>query len=391
MRGFCPAIFLEVMMLKSSRPFAVPVTLLLLLALVPGPASSQAGESPRWIRLETAHFTFFTDGPKDVALSTAYDLEQLRYVLTQLWPDSRFEAPVPTLLYVFGDEAAFHPYRLGGGFSSSAWEGPRHVGEGVQTAGYLVPHEHGNYAALVVSPETRPVGFVYKQYIHHLLHQKLPALPLWLRHGLAEYYSTFEVTGEQASIGLPIRSHLQWLAQHLRYEEEHFSLAGILATSKLPGDSEAAAKFFRQSWVMVHFLSSEPERRQQLGAFARQAASGVPVGRAFDESFDFDVAELEKRLAAYLQRDRFNYLQVAIDRGAHPSATLTTSSPRPRSGEWRRWRTRTGYCRGDSTWRSTCCSPTPGSTTGRRPTRSWHGCTSWEPTRRRSSARGRCS
>ncbi len=293
--------------------------LALVLALLPAEARSQVDDGPRWIRLDTAHFTFFTDGPRDVARSTAHDLEQLRYVLTQLWPNSRFDAPVPTLLYVFGDEASFNPYRLGGRRLPLP-EGPRDggTGTGTGTVGYLVPHEHGNYAALVISSETRPVGFVYKQYILQLLHEKLPSLPLWLRHGLAEYYSTFEVEGEQASIGLPIRSHLQWLGQQL-LSKEPLSLAGILAAGEVPVDNAAAAKFFQRSWAMVHYLSSEPELRRQLGAFARQAAAGVPAGRAFDETFDFDLTGLEERLAAYLQRDRFNYLRVGIDRGEHPA------------------------------------------------------------------------
>ncbi len=308
--------------MESSRPFVLPVALSLLLASLPAPAWSQVDEGPRWIRLDTAHFTFFTDGPENVALSTAYDLEQLRYVLTQLWPDGRFDAPVPTLLYVFGDEATFNPYRLGGR-RSPLQEGPREVGAGIGTVGYLVPHEHGNYAALVVSSETRPVGFVYKQYIHQLLHEKLPALPLWLRHGLAEYYSTFEVAGEQASIGLPIRSHLHWLVQQLRLEKGRLSLAGILTAGELPADNDAAAVFFQRSWAIVHYLRSEPELRRQLGVFARQAAGGVPAGRAFEEAFDFDVAGLEERLAAHLMKDRLNYLRVEIDRGAHPARVVS--------------------------------------------------------------------
>ncbi len=293
------------------------VSLALLFAMLPAEALSQVDDGSRWIRLDTAHFTFFTNGPKGVALSTAYDLELLRYVLVQLWPTSRFDAPVPTLIYVFGDEASFNPYRLGKRRLPLP-EGPQVAGAGTGTVGYLVPHEHGNYAALVVSSETRPVGFVYKQYVLQLLHEKLPALPPWLRYGLSEYYSTFEVGGEQASIGLPVRSHLQWLAQVLR-SQQPLALAGILAAGEVPADPAAAAKFFQRCWAMVHYLGSEPEIRRQLAAFARQTAAGVPAGQAFDEAFDFDLAGLEARLAAYLLRDRFPYLRVGIDRGAHPA------------------------------------------------------------------------
>ena len=105
-----------------------------LFASLPAGAWSQVDAGPRWIRLDAAHFTFFTDGPGDVARSTAYDLEQLRYVLTQLWPDSRFDAPVPTLIYVFGDDASFKPYRLGRR-PVPLPEGPQEVGVSPGTVG----------------------------------------------------------------------------------------------------------------------------------------------------------------------------------------------------------------------------------------------------------------
>ncbi|MEM7351038.1 MAG: hypothetical protein AAF657_09550 [Acidobacteriota bacterium] len=302
------------------------ISLLLLAALlwtagsifpaIPLTAQTSPTADGTWLRLDSQHFTFFTNGPEGVARSTAYDLELLRYVLLQLWPDSQFDPPVPTLIYLFADERSFQTYRLGG-------RGPKVSAEPMKvdliggTAGYFVPHEHGTYAALVVDAETRPVDFVYKQYILQVLVQKLPTLPLWLRHGLAEYFSTFEVEGDEALLGLPLTAHRNALASRFG-ARRHIPVGEFIDLAEVPRDPSVATTFFQTSWALVHYLRSEPELSRQLGAYAARSVAEIEPERAFELSFDFDLATLEERLVAYVRRTKFNYLRVAIDRGAHP-------------------------------------------------------------------------
>ena len=274
-----------------------------------------------WLRLDTDSFIFFTNGPEDVARSTAYDLEELDGVVTRLWPASVIDSPVPTYLYVFDDDESFQPYRL---TRVSPVEGPRVVGVGGSTAGYLVPHEHGSYAALVIASETRPVRFVYKQYVHRLLHDKLPQLPLWLRHGLAEYYSTFEIEDDQASIGLPVRQHLE----HLAFSQPNagLPLAELLQLEHLPRGGERAS-FFPRSWLLVHYLMTEPDLPSEPPDFVRRLLAGTPVVQALRDAYGFDLATLEEKLEGHLHRKEFRYRRFAVDRGAHPIRARPMARP----------------------------------------------------------------
>ncbi len=308
------------MILRMPQRFEKICALCVLLALVSQPIS--ALETDGWLRLETQHFTFLTNGPEGVARSTAHDLEQLRYAITQLWPEGRFEPAVPTLIYIFEDNESFGPYRLRRALGPTGDE-PRVLSQGSGSAGYLVPHEHGTYAALMIDSESRPVRFVYKQYVHQLLHAKLPTLPLWLRHGFAEYYSTFEVDGDEALIGLPIKAHLDVLSSHLAGGK--LGLMAMVLEAERTRDV-GQPSMYPQSWALTHYLSSDPDRARQLGAFAYHVARDMPAEKAFAKSFDVDFAELEKRLVAYLKGGKFQYLRAELALGAHP-ARVTRLAP----------------------------------------------------------------
>ncbi|MEE8524957.1 MAG: hypothetical protein V3T72_13565, partial [Thermoanaerobaculia bacterium] len=217
-------------------------------------------------------------------------------------------------IYIFDSEESFRPYRLS---TVAGGDGPRMVGAAGPTAGYLVPHEHGNYAALIIHSETRPVRFVYKQYIHQLLHDTLPGLPLWLRHGLAEYYSTFEIEDGYASIGLPVKPHLQRLV-HGR-GEQFLPLSDLLTGNELPRNPGTTSSFLARSWTLVHYLmTADSKLSAQLPEFARKVLTGVSAREAFEEAFDIDLRTLETQLDAHVRSKEFKYARVAIDRGAHP-------------------------------------------------------------------------
>ena len=110
------------------------VVLLAGLLLAPGAVRSQGGGS--WIRIESESFTFYSDSSEDIALTIAYNLEEMRHVFSQMWSLTRLDAPVPTRFYIFADDSSFAPFRL----------------RGDEMAGYLVPHEHGYYAAVIGHP-----------------------------------------------------------------------------------------------------------------------------------------------------------------------------------------------------------------------------------------------
>src|SRR5439155_14471149 len=71
-----------------------------------------------------------------------------------------------------------------------------------------------NLIALSLSDsEPHALESVFHEYTHLLLRHNDSFWPLWLKEGMAEIYSTFEVVGEHnVRIGKPIEHHLRLLS-----------------------------------------------------------------------------------------------------------------------------------------------------------------------------------
>jgi hypothetical protein len=78
--------------LRMTRPFRIPVLLLLLLFLVPATFS---GETP-WTEARSSHFRVLTNGSNGDARKVLREFEQLRWVFATRFPGSRLESGAPS-------------------------------------------------------------------------------------------------------------------------------------------------------------------------------------------------------------------------------------------------------------------------------------------------------
>ncbi|MCR4413630.1 MAG: DUF1570 domain-containing protein [Thermoguttaceae bacterium] len=104
---------------------------------------------------------------------------------------------------------------------------------------------------------------------HALLHAALPAVPLWLDEGLAEYYETAR---EQRATGGSHRSAVCWSARL-------GTLPRLAELEKKRELQEMGRGEYRFAWAWVHFmLHDSPELRKQLVEYL----SDLRDGQAFD-------------------------------------------------------------------------------------------------------------
>jgi tetratricopeptide (TPR) repeat protein len=294
---------------------AGPLLAVVSIAATVGPVGAAPAELPRekdrWIRVDTEHFTLFSNASEAAARSAGADLEQLRLVLSMLFDHMRLESPAPTYMYVFDTPASFAPYRL------------YYRGRPREIAGYFTSRPLGNYAA-IVSQNSRDdiTRTIYHEYIHSVLDTNRAELPLWLNEGLAELYSTFDVVRGKARIGNPIGQHLLWLRGN-----------GMIPLAELfnidrdsPDYNEGSRRggFYAQSWALTHMLViGQPERQAQLSAFLRLLGRGVDTDEAFDRAFDTTYDELENELRRYVKGRRFSYSWVSVDDTATPGISVS--------------------------------------------------------------------
>lgn len=258
--------------------------------LAPSGAHALPPDADAWIRLDSAHFTLFSNAGERPTRRLAADLERLRATLAELDPDLKLSAPNPTFLFVFKDGRALAPYRL-------VFEG-----KPVDVGGYFLARTEANYVAINADPRGDARSIVYHEYLHYVLRNNYPGLPLWLHEGLAQLYSTFDTSGAEARIGKPIEEHASWLQNNpLLPVSELFALD---VHSRDYHEGKRREVFYAQTWVLAHYLLvGNPGRRALTLRYLRNLARGETADEAAFRG------ELDAELSAYIRRGVFPYLQ----------------------------------------------------------------------------------
>ncbi len=263
------------------------------------PAGALPAPKDSWIEVHTASFTLFSEAGERKTREIGEDLERLRDALSQLSTGLSQSSPTPTYIFVFRNASSFQPYQR------------TYNGKPLDSGGYFLGRELGNYVAINGDQHGDERPLIYHEYIHYLVHNNYAALPLWLHEGLAEYYSTFQVARDEARIGLPIPEHVYWLRQHT-----FIPLATLFAVNeRSPEYNEASHRggFYAESWALVHYLiSGNPERRQQASEYLRLVQAGSPPDQVFAKAFGADPSVLEKELHTYIQKKLFDYTRTPI-------------------------------------------------------------------------------
>jgi FimV-like protein len=265
-----------------------------------------------WLALRTRHHQVAGNVSardlKDVALR----IEQFREVIATL-NQATVEAAenVSAIVLAFPDERSYQPFM------------PMANGRRVRVGGLFVAGSRGTYITLNLDAGDDAYRGIYHEYSHYLLRNVFGAAPLWFNEGLAEYYSTLEVSsdGRRAVIGKPVRQHIELL------RERRLPLATLLsvtvASPVYTSDTPERSVLYAQSWAMVHHaLHGVPRRWDALMNLAFTLAAGMTPERAVLEAYGMTLADLEREVQAYTRREIYQATTVEF------KDTITTTFAR---------------------------------------------------------------
>lgn len=267
-----------------------------------GLSAAAAAELPaapggEWREWRSASFVAFSDASEGVVRRVLLDLEEMRAVLEET-ATLQVEAPVPTVLYLFRDRRSFEPYAL-----------DDHGGAD-RIAGFFTRREDLGFIAIDGDRRRSASETVFHEYVHHLLSDAAPGLPLWLEEGLAELYQTFEVAGGTARVGLPIDAHLAGLRQEGLLPLD--LMRSVHRDHPVYRGGDHRGRFYAQSWAMVHYLLLGAEdRRGQVARFVDLLGRGTPEDVAFAEAFG-EPSTLQDALEGYVQRRTLPFVRVPV-------------------------------------------------------------------------------
>ncbi|MDT4969112.1 MAG: hypothetical protein QOJ64_3849 [Acidobacteriota bacterium] len=299
----------------KTRP-PLPLTLLVTVALcllLAAPVCAGTTEG-QWMRVESKNFELVGNASERDMRKVAARLELFRQAFVRLLPVERLDSSIPMTVMVFKSDESYRPFE------------PLYRGQPADVSGFFQSNPDVDYITLSVDQKhVRDAdSLAFHEYVHLLVRNSFLNAPLWFNEGLAEYYSTFEVSNgnRRVTLGKPISYRLKTLREHELLPLD--SLFKVESSSAYYNEGEKRRLYYAEAWALVHYLLSGP-RRIQLSTYLSLLAKGSPVDDAFQQSFQTSFAQIEGELRQYIRLERFPEQLIAFDKGLELDTTMESS------------------------------------------------------------------
>ena len=224
----------------------------------------------RWVRYTSGPFEVLTDAGEKAGQETMVCFEEFRNALGQVVGEPDLETPQPVRILVFK--------------SAKGWTTPAPLALG-----------RDRYA-IVLADKTPVPPAVFGELTRLLLDSNTNRMPAAFEHGLAEFFSTFEVTGIHITVGAPPpRPDLDWARVHLLVvAPENFGKLRILLYNLRKGVDEDPAyrNAFGKSAAEV-----EAQAKQHFAAGHFQTTTIASRPMAPDDFHERPISATDVRLA----------------------------------------------------------------------------------------------
>ena len=267
-----------------------------------------------WLKAETKNFIIMSNWGEKETIAYAQNLEKFRFLLVNFYQEKEIrELESPKLnVYLLKKDSDLdkvwpnHPKNIGG-FANSSIDGV--FAFSLAFGGILQ-----NYKDAKHLDENENQVVLFHEYTHLLMQTTSGfAFPRWYIEGFAEYYSTTRITNENALVGYGSNQRLYYLlnSSKIKYED----ILRDKNTSK-KDDSEFESMFYAQSWILTHYLMSDPVLRSKMPEYFLKIKEGHDEVDAFEEVFSIKVKDLDKILSKYLYNFKatiYKFIEVQKD------------------------------------------------------------------------------
>ncbi len=240
---------------------------------------SQTLSGRDWIRLSSSRAEVYSNAGPKVAQQTLDRLDMLAAAFEEFGRNAA--RPSPLRVVVFGSESEYAAYR------------PSPI-----SAGFYQSGPEGDWIVFASGAGDR---VVLHEYTHLLLNRGTTRLPQWLEEGLAEFFSTVQISAKNIQFGLPIPVHLGNLHSISPMTAAELALASKKSIHY--SDAVEATRFYATSWALVHMLYLEPAFARHMPEFVDaidKAAEDPAV--SFQKAFGMTLDQALQRMQVYAQR-----------------------------------------------------------------------------------------
>jgi hypothetical protein len=256
------------------------LAVLLLAAFVPlGCRGSDIG----WTLVRSPHFHVYSQFGEHDGRSIALTLEQLRtFFLTSgaLGAHAALENDRPVRVLQFATTSAYASFR------------PR-----ASADAFFVGSEAVNYIVLAPAGPNRPRTLAH-EYAHLVLHSAGIHLPPWFAEGIAEVFSSLDITPRESLMGGDLPARSQVLRNHALIPLEKLLTMG--EDDPLRSRRDDAAVFYAESWELTHMLLFLPQYSSKAGALWAAFNSGAIAGPKLASIYGRSIEIINSDLRAWM-------------------------------------------------------------------------------------------
>lgn len=265
------------------------------------PTAAQA----KWLRAESQRFIVYSEGSESALREYVLQMETFDSLLRARHGLPESGVPLRKLpIYLVRDRDGLQ----------RTWH---KAGDAV--AGYYSASGADTFAVATLDRDDPTT--IRHEYTHHFMLAYFPsAYPAWMVEGYAEYYGTTIIKGLYIDVGLVN----EWRSSELR-NGKWLPIADVLA-NKRGEDGRNWSDFYAESWLLTHYLMSDPERFKQFQAYASAVSRGGDPVKSMEAATGMTVEALDQILRRYMNGKihgtRYKRTDFTV-----PTITITTLPP----------------------------------------------------------------
>jgi tetratricopeptide (TPR) repeat protein len=276
--------------------------------------ASASEAKQHWILVSSSHFAVLTDADEKKANEVLLRMEQMRVVFSQLLLRPRLTLSEPLEIVAFNTREEYAQFS------------PIDNGQPIATSGFFLPGEDRNYIGLDLS-DNQSWRAVSQSLARVYLNFNYPPTQDWFDEGFLDYFSSLQLTAQEAEIGADPASLLPALAS-----QPWLPLAELFGPREDSDENNAEEKppsFRAESWMVMHYLLNQNKLPQTGAYFGLAENQKLPVEQAIQQAYGVTAAQLDQSVKDYLRALTSAPQNASTPPGASSLASLVHHFPPP--------------------------------------------------------------
>jgi tetratricopeptide (TPR) repeat protein len=269
----------------------------------------------RWVEVRTGRFTVYSNTSDAMTVQIAADLGEFNTAIEEM-SSFRIAALDRMRIFVFRDDSSFDPYKV------------LHEGRPAAIGGYFLSGPDGTAIAVNATSRNDASTVLFHEYVHALMAEVRPNLPVWLSEGLATFYESVRIDEGTVTLGIAPDRYLSLLQGGLPIPLEEMLSAD--RESPLYNDPDRSGFFYAQSWAVTHsLLMGTADRRRELASYFENLDEGMAEPEAFQSSFEGGLDTVENEVLGHIRSQPIPTKRIVVAVAAPDTDTIAEIS-RPR-------------------------------------------------------------